>query len=812
MTVILSVVLLAFCVGAADEGDLTFKLNGNSYTVTGCAPSAEGDISIPATYNGKPVTAIADSAFLECMGITGVVIPDTVVTIGDYAFFYCSGMKNIAISESVESIGSRTFELCDALESITVDPDNKYFSSDEYGVLFNKEKTVLIQYPIGNTRSSYTIPYGVISLDYSAFADSTLSSISIPETVTTIGDWVFNDCRELTSINIPHSVTSIGEDAFSNCNSISEFDLPDSLLSIEAYAFFGCKIRGIEIPKSVTSIDARAFEKADLLSAITVDEDNKNYSNDENGVLYNKDKTELVKYPEGNKSKTYTIPGSVTMINSDAFNDAEWLESIYVDANNKNYSNDSNGILFDKDKTRLIKCPMIKEIESYNVPEGVTVIGDHAFSDCGSLESITIPEGVIKIGDSAFSCCYNLMSVTIPESIKSVGLYAFEWCSILTDIYYGGSEVQWKKIRFDAQNEWLLNANIHFAKDSTEECTHEAFEYFVTEGTCKEYGYTTYTCISCGYTYQSDYVLRKHTAGEPVIENSVKADCVKGGSYDKVSYCLDCGNKVSRKKVAVDALGHKGGTATCTKKAVCTACKQSYGSLKAHDYADATCTAPKTCKVCKATNGSALKHSNTTSTTKATLKKNGKQVTKCTVCGYVSKTTAINKIKSVKLSATTYTYNGKAKTPSVTVKDSKGNTLKKGTDYTVKYSSGRKNPGKYTVTITFKGKYEGTKKLTFTVKPSKGTLSKVTAGSKQLTAAWKTVSGATGYEVVYSTSKKFTKKTTKKVTIKKAKTKKTTIKKLKKGKKYYVKVRAYKTVSGKKIYGAYSSVKSVKIK
>ncbi len=117
-----------------------------------------------------------------------------------------------------------------------------------------------------------------------------------------------------------------------------------------------------------------------------------------------------------------------------------------------------------------------------------------------------------------------------------------------------------------------------------------------------------------------------------------------------------------------------------------------------------------------------------------------------------------------------------------------------------------------TVTVTFKGNYSGTKKLTFEIVPAKATLSKLTAGSKQMTATWKTVSGATGYEVVYSTSKKFTKKTTKTVTIKKAKTKKTTIKKLNKGKKYYVKVRAYKNVSGKKIYGAYSSVKNVKVK
>ena len=206
------------------------------------------------------------------------------------------------------------------------------------------------------------------------------------------------------------------------------------------------------------------------------------------------------------------------------------------------------------------------------------------------------------------------------------------------------------------------------------------------------------------------------------------------------------------------------------------------------------------------------KYTNKTTTTKATLSKNGSVVTACSVCGAKKSTTTIYYPKSIKLSATSYTYNGKTKIPSVTVKDSKGKKLKKNTDYTVTYSKGRKSIGKYTVTVKFKGKYSGTKKLTFEIVPAKVTLSKISAGKKQFTATWKTVSGVTGYEIQYSTSKKFTKKTTKTVKIKSAKTKKTTIKKLSKGKKYYVRVRAYKIVNKKPVYGAWSSVKSVKVK
>ena len=341
--------------------------------------------------------------------------------------------------------------------------------------------------------------------------------------------------------------------------------------------------------------------------------------------------------------------------------------------------------------------------------------------------------------------------------------------------------------------------------------------------TCTEDGFVEYCCEICETeTYRETVPATGHDYDSVVTAPT----CTSKGYTTHI--CSVCGE--SYKDVYANAKGHKGGTATCKTKAECTVCGEEYGSVNANNHKSlvvlkavpSTCTKTgltegKKCadcgKVTLAQKTVAKKaHTNKTTVTKATLSKNGKSETKCTACGYVSKTAVIYAPKTVKLSVTAYTYNGKTKTPSVTVKDSKGKKLKSGTDYTVKYSKGRKSPGKYTVTVTFKGNYSGTKKLTFEIAPAKVTLSKLTAGSKALTATWKTVSGATGYEVQYSTSKKFTKKTTKTVTIKKAKTKKTTIKKLKKGKKYYVKVRAYKTVDGKKIYGAWSTVKNVKVK
>ncbi len=166
---------------------------------------------------------------------------------------------------------------------------------------------------------------------------------------------------------------------------------------------------------------------------------------------------------------------------------------------------------------------------------------------------------------------------------------------------------------------------------------------------------------------------------------------------------------------------------------------------------------------------------------------------------------------TVKLSATSYTYNGKAKTPTVTVKDSAGKTLKKGTDYTVSYASGRKNVGTYKVTIKFKGNYSGTKTLTFKIVPKAASISKLTAKSKAIAVKLNRVTTqSTGYQIQYSTSSKFT--SAKTVNVTSYKTSSKTISGLKKGKKYYVRVRTYKTVGGTKIYSTWSASKSVKTK
>ena len=203
------------------------------------------------------------------------------------------------------------------------------------------------------------------------------------------------------------------------------------------------------------------------------------------------------------------------------------------------------------------------------------------------------------------------------------------------------------------------------------------------------------------------------------------------------------------------------------------------------------------------------------SLTRATASKDGKRVYtyRCAVCGkQYTKTVAYYKASNIKLSKTAYTYNGKVQRPGVTVKNSKGKALKNGTDYTVTYPKGMKNVGKYTVKVTLKGNYSGTKSLTYNINPKGTSVSKVKAAKKGFKVTWKKqATQTTGYQVQYSTDKNF-KKGNKTVTVKGAKTTAKTISKLTKGKKYYVRVRTYKTVNKTNFYSGWSKSSSVTVK
>ena len=378
------------------SGDWTYSVSGSQATITGYS-GVGGAVEIPALLDGVSVVKVGPEAFFNNTSITSITIPDSVTSIGEDAFRYCTSLAsvtignsvtsigedafrfctsltNITIPDSVTSIGDYAFAVCPRLTSITVDTGNLTYSSLD-GVLFNKLQTLLIQYSIGKSNDSYTIP----------------------DSVTSIGEYAFYYGTNLTTITIPDSVTSIGKYAFFYCSNLTSITIPDSVTSIESNAFFSCRD----------------------LTSITVDADNSNYSSVE-GRLFNKLQTSLILYPAGILDGSYTIPDSVTSIGGSAFTNCSNLASITIPDSVTSIGNGA-----------FSSC---SSLASVTIPDSVTSIGNYAFDTCTSLTSITIPDSVTSIGWYAFTNCSNLASITIPDSVTSIRNGAFYYCTSLASI------------------------------------------------------------------------------------------------------------------------------------------------------------------------------------------------------------------------------------------------------------------------------------------------------------------------------------------------------------------------------------------
>ena len=232
LTTIAAVVMLLFGgVNEVNADPLTYEeVVGDTVTITDCDENASGALVIPSSYQGKPVTKIGESAFWGCSSLTSVTIGDSVTSIGKYAFRYCKSLTGVTIPDSVTSIGESAFWGCSSLTSIEVGKGNSEYSSED-GVLFDKYETVLIQFPAGKS-GHYTIPDSV-TIGKSAFKNcSSLTSVTIPDSFTSIWSWAFQYCSSLTSITIPDSVNSIGEWAFYDCSSLTNIYFESNAPSI----------------------------------------------------------------------------------------------------------------------------------------------------------------------------------------------------------------------------------------------------------------------------------------------------------------------------------------------------------------------------------------------------------------------------------------------------------------------------------------------------------------------------------------------------------------------------------------------------
>ena len=236
------------CGAEGDGSNLTWTLDSEGVLTISGSGDMHGYDRFGAPWCGRRVksaviadgvTSIGKFAFAGCEYLTSVTIPDSVTSIGGDAFWGCTSLTSVTIPDSVTSIGEGAFEDCTSLTGIWVAEGNSHYSSDASGVLFNKDKTTLVQCP-GAFRE-YTIPDSVTSIGGDAFWGCTsLTSVTIPGSVTSIGFSAFAYCESLTSVTIPDSVTSIGACAFEGCRSLTSVTIPDSVTSIGHVAFFDC--------------------------------------------------------------------------------------------------------------------------------------------------------------------------------------------------------------------------------------------------------------------------------------------------------------------------------------------------------------------------------------------------------------------------------------------------------------------------------------------------------------------------------------------------------------------------------------------
>lgn len=351
------------------SGDFGYTVLEDGTVAISDYTGSASELVIPSELNGYTVTEIQGSVFEFCSSLTEVTVPDSVVSIG--GFSSCENLTKVNIGSGVTNM---SFYDCPSLQEINVDENNTAYSSQD-GVLFNKDKTELLLYPADSQRASYIIPDSVTIIDEFAFSGSNnLINVNIGNNVTSIKDSAFSYCTSLTNITFGYNLKSIGDHAFEGCSSLIEIVLPVGLT--EMPGFSGCtSLKAVTIPGSISTIYAGSFWNCVSLEKIIVDSDNTSYCS-QDGVLFNKDKTELIAYPAGDDRTAYEIPDSVTKIDRSAF---------YM-------------------------CSNLTEI---TIPNSVTYIDQWAFSGCSNLKNIIIPENVTYIGVGLLEDCDSLESVVV---------------------------------------------------------------------------------------------------------------------------------------------------------------------------------------------------------------------------------------------------------------------------------------------------------------------------------------------------------------------------------------------------------------
>lgn len=407
-------------------------------------------ICYPAGKHGRynvpdGVETIGKYAFYYSERLLGVYIPDTVKTIDSSAFSYCIRLSEVRLSTGIATIASYAFNNCSKLSDATYAGSSGQWNSISISQYGNTNLTENVSFecnnePFEDSAIGEQFNYG--GLDYLVLSEGepygTLELLGydvepsgeliLPDTVTykgkeyvieRIGDSAFGWCQGITKVVIPGSVKELEYFAFGQCWKLQDVQLSNGLKIIGKSAFVrDSKINSITIPESTVTIGESAFMGCDAISGIT-------------------------------------IPESVKTIDRDAFSECESLLRINVSDDNTSYS-DMDGVLFNKDKTQLICYPGGRS-GNYTVPDGVIEIGYNSFGYCTKLLNVVIPKSVNNIGNYAFYNCTGLNSVIIGKSVSSIGNYAFSGCKYLSSARFLGTEDSWSSVSIGSSNSSLTD-------------------------------------------------------------------------------------------------------------------------------------------------------------------------------------------------------------------------------------------------------------------------------------------------------------------------------------------------------------------
>ena len=799
----------------------------------------QNDTSITEINLPDSITALGRGVFSGCDRLKSIVIPDSVTNIGISAFSECKNLESVTLSKELEKIGENAFYNCDSLQSIEIPKSLKdvyatYDSIDTPNGVFNEcDNLKTIAFEEGSTviadalfrgcdgLEEVKIPKTVTVIKNHAFNECIkLKAVEISNGMKEIGDSAFSECSNLQKVILPDTVNSMGTNIFYNCINLTEVHLPNIRQNITANTFYNCKkLTTINFPSTLTTIGNSAFSGCESLPEAILP----------SGV----EKIESNAFKNCKALKKAAVPDTVSSIGSSAFYGCEALTDITLGSK-------------------------LKKIES------------QTFYGCIVLPSIVLPYNVTTIGDSAFVNCTKLTQITVPRNTTSIASNAFSYPKKMT--MYGPSDcyaetyASGKGIKYVTQDIHATSVSL----DITEK-TAEHYDDFQLTATIAPLNFTdavVWTSSNEEVAAVSDTgyveICGVGTAVITVTAGNVKAVCkitvlqlIDWIEFDEDEIELKAGETYQLKPYISpsDATNKKlKYTSSDTKVAEVSAS----GLVTARSEGEAKIRAAATdgsdeYAVCYVTvTGKAKVTGITLDRTSAEVKRGEKLTLNVTVSpSYASNKKVVWKSANTKIATVDANGSVTAKAPGrtkITVTSSENSSYQASCTVTVPYKityklnkgkNNASNPSTYygkKVTLknpsrkgyAFAGWYTDAKfkkKITSIsssaksdyilyakwtkVKVAKASLTSAkNSKSKQILLKYKKVSGAKGYEISYSTDKKFKKAVTKKNTAKTS----YTISKLKKGKIYYVRIRAYKMDStGKKVYGKYSSMKKVKV-